>query len=117
MSTRTYTHLPYTARCRSAFRTDWARRSMQESGTPIGDYDEGVGTRQTLIKEFADHLPGVPRKVAEAVLTVTTLEEPPLRLLLGRGVRSEEPPSELQSLMPISYAVFRLTKIKKSIFP
>lgn len=69
-----------------AFRTDWARRSMQESGTPIGDYDEGVGTRKTLIKEFADHLPGDPRKVAEAVLTVTTLEEPPLRLLLGRDV-------------------------------
>lgn len=69
-----------------AFRTDWARRSMQESGTPIGDYEEGVGTRKTLIKEFADHLPGDPRKVAEAVLTVTTLEEPPLRLLLGRDV-------------------------------
>lgn len=69
-----------------AFRTDWARRSMQESSTPIGDYDDGVGTRKTLIKEFADHLPGDPRKVAEAVLTVTALEEPPLRLLLGRDV-------------------------------
>lgn len=69
-----------------AFRTDWARRSMQESSTPIGDYDDCVGTRKTLIKEFADHLPGDPRKVAEAVLTVTALEEPPLRLLLGRDV-------------------------------
>ena len=69
-----------------AFRTDWARRSMQESSTPIGDYDAGVGTRKTLIKEFADHLPGDPRKVAEAVLTVTALDEPPLRLLLGRDV-------------------------------
>lgn len=69
-----------------AFRTDWARRSMQESSTPIGDYDDGVGTRKTLIREFADHLPGDPRKVAEAVLTVTALDEPPLRLLLGRDV-------------------------------
>lgn len=69
-----------------AFRTDWARRSMQESSMPIGDYDDGVGTRKTLIKEFADHLPGDPRKVAEAVLTVTALDEPPLRLLLGRDV-------------------------------
>ena len=43
-----------------AFRTDWAARSMQESSTPIGDYDENVGTRKTLIKEFADHLPGDP---------------------------------------------------------
>jgi NAD(P)-dependent dehydrogenase (short-subunit alcohol dehydrogenase family) len=69
-----------------AFRTDWAKRSMKESSTPIGDYDENVGTRKTLIKEFADHLPGDPRKVAEAVVMVTTLEEPPLRLLLGRDV-------------------------------
>ena len=69
-----------------AFRTDWAARSMWESSTPIGDYDESVGTRKTLIKEFANHLPGDPRKVAEAALMVTTLDEPPLRLLLGRDV-------------------------------
>lgn len=69
-----------------AFRTDWARRSMHESSTPIGDYDEGVGARKTMIKQFADHLPGDPRKVAGAVLTVTALDEPPLRLLLGRDV-------------------------------
>lgn len=69
-----------------AFRTDWAARSMWESGTPISDYDENVGARKTLIKEFADHLPGDPRKVAEAVLMVTRLDEPPLRLLLGRDV-------------------------------
>ncbi len=69
-----------------AFRTDWAARSMWESATPIGDYDDNVGARKTLIKEFAHHLPGDPRKVAEAVLMVTTLDEPPLRLLLGRDV-------------------------------
>ena len=69
-----------------AFRTDWAKRSMWESSTPIGDYDDSVGTRKTLIKDFADHLPGDPRKVAEAVLMVTKLEDPPLRLLLGRDV-------------------------------
>jgi NAD(P)-dependent dehydrogenase (short-subunit alcohol dehydrogenase family) len=69
-----------------AFRTDWATRSMQESSTPIGDYDENVGTRKTMIKQFANHLPGDPRKVADAVLMLTTLDEPPLRLLLGRDV-------------------------------
>jgi NAD(P)-dependent dehydrogenase (short-subunit alcohol dehydrogenase family) len=69
-----------------AFRTDWATRSMWESSVPIGDYDESVGTRKTLIKEFADYLPGDPRKVAEAVVMVSTLDEPPLRLLLGRDV-------------------------------
>ncbi|OAN30328.1 oxidoreductase [Mycolicibacterium iranicum] len=69
-----------------AFRTDWAARSMWESSSPIGDYDQNVGARKTLIKEFAHHLPGDPRKVAEAVLMVTKLDDPPLRLLLGRDV-------------------------------
>ncbi|WP_343602660.1 oxidoreductase [Mycobacterium sp.] len=68
-----------------AFRTDWATRSMQETRTPITDYAE-VATRKQLIKQFADQLPGDPRKVAEAVLMVTTLDHPPLRLLLGRDV-------------------------------
>ncbi len=69
-----------------AFRTDWAARSMWESTTPIGDYDDTVGSRKTMIKEFANHLPGDPRKAADAVLMVTGLDDPPLRLLLGRDV-------------------------------
>jgi NAD(P)-dependent dehydrogenase (short-subunit alcohol dehydrogenase family) len=68
-----------------AFRTDWATRSMKESGTPIADYVD-VAARKDLIKQFADHLPGDPKKVAAAVLMLTTLDEPPLRLLLGRDV-------------------------------
>ncbi|CAM3264986.1 oxidoreductase [Mycobacterium colombiense] len=68
-----------------AFRTDWATRSMKESGSPIPDYAD-VAARKDLIKQFAEHLPGDPKKVADAVLMVTTLDEPPLRLLLGRDV-------------------------------
>jgi NAD(P)-dependent dehydrogenase (short-subunit alcohol dehydrogenase family) len=68
-----------------AFRTDWATRSMKESTTPIADYAD-VAARKDLIKQFADHLPGDPRKVADAVLMVTELDDPPLRLLLGRDV-------------------------------
>src|ERR1700749_787084 len=68
-----------------AFRTDWATRSMKESSSPIAAYAE-VAARKDLIKQFADHLPGDPRKVAEAVLMVTELDDPPLRLLLGRDV-------------------------------
>ncbi len=69
-----------------AFRTDWATRSMKESATPIEDYVETVGARKELIKAFADHLPGDPRKVADAVILMTELEEPPLHLLLGPDV-------------------------------
>ncbi|ORA08563.1 oxidoreductase [Mycobacterium asiaticum] len=68
-----------------AFRTDWATRSMKESSSPIADYAD-VAARKDLIKQFADHLPGDPRKVAEAVLMVSELDDPPLRLLLGRDV-------------------------------
>lgn len=68
-----------------AFRTDWATRSMKESASPIADYAD-VAARKDLIKQFADHLPGDPSKVAEAVLMVTELDDPPLRLLLGRDV-------------------------------
>ncbi len=68
-----------------AFRTDWATRSMKESATPIAAYAD-VAARKDLIKQFADHLPGDPKKVAEAVLMVTELDDPPLRLLLGRDV-------------------------------
>jgi NAD(P)-dependent dehydrogenase (short-subunit alcohol dehydrogenase family) len=69
-----------------AFRTDWARRSMHETATPIEAYAEDVGARKELIKAFADHLPGDPRKLAEAVLMVVGLDDPPLRLLLGADV-------------------------------
>ena len=69
-----------------AISTDWASRSMQESATPIEDYAETVGVRKDLIKAFADKLPGDPRRVAEAIVMVTELEDPPLHLLLGQDV-------------------------------
>jgi len=69
-----------------AIRTDWARRSMQESDSPIDAYADDVGARKELIKAFADHLPGDPRKVGEAVIMLAGLDEPPLRLLLGSDV-------------------------------
>ncbi|MFL6173074.1 MAG: SDR family NAD(P)-dependent oxidoreductase, partial [Marmoricola sp.] len=68
------------------FRTDWAKRSMHETASPIEAYAEDVGVRKDLIKQFADHLPGDPAKIGEAVLRVTGLEDPPLRLLLGADV-------------------------------
>ena len=69
-----------------AFKTDWAARSMKESDAPIDDYAADVGARKELIKAFANDLPGDPRKVADACVMLTTLEAPPLRLLLGHDV-------------------------------
>ncbi|WP_323793981.1 oxidoreductase [Nocardioides sp.] len=68
------------------FRTDWAKRSMKEASAPIEAYAGDVGVRKDLIKQFADHLPGDPRKVGEAVVMIAGLDDPPLRLLLGADV-------------------------------
>lgn len=68
------------------FRTDWAKRSMKEAAAPIEAYAGDVGVRKDLIKQFADHLPGDPRRVGEAVLMLVGLDDPPLRLLLGTDV-------------------------------
>lgn len=69
-----------------AFKTDWAARSMKESESPIEDYAAEVGARKELIKAFANDLPGDPRKVADAVVMLPGLDNPPLRLLLGHDV-------------------------------
>jgi NAD(P)-dependent dehydrogenase (short-subunit alcohol dehydrogenase family) len=69
-----------------AFRTDYATRSMKETRQPIEAYAETVGVRKTLIKAAADKLPGDPRRIADAVMMLSALEDPPLHLLLGHDV-------------------------------
>jgi NAD(P)-dependent dehydrogenase (short-subunit alcohol dehydrogenase family) len=70
-----------------AFRTDYVTRSMREATTPIDAYTETVvGQRKALTKAAGDKLPGDPRRLAEAVVMVTELAEPPLHLLLGQDV-------------------------------
>ena len=66
------------------FRTDWSGRSMKESTQTIADYDDTVGVRRKLIKAPTGLDPGDPRRVADAVIMLSRLAEPPLRLLLGR---------------------------------
>ncbi len=68
-----------------AFRTDWSHRSMKETRKPIEAYTD-VAARKELIKAVGSEFPGDPRRVADAVLMVSTLEEPPLNLLLGSDV-------------------------------
>ena len=69
-----------------AIRTDWSTRSMKESQQPIDAYAEAVGARKRLIKLAGSRFPGDPRRVAEAVVMVSELAEPPLHLLLGHDV-------------------------------
>jgi len=69
-----------------AFRTDWSTRSMKEAQRPIEAYADTVGARKTLIKVAGSKFPGDPRRVADAVVMVSELENPPLHLLLGHDV-------------------------------
>jgi hypothetical protein len=50
-----------------------------------GVYDD-VAQRKELIVAFGEHLPGDPAKLAAAVLQLATMDDPPLRLLLGQDV-------------------------------
>jgi NAD(P)-dependent dehydrogenase (short-subunit alcohol dehydrogenase family) len=69
-----------------AFRTDWGTRSMQETDRPIDEYNDTVGARREMIRSIGHALPGDPRKVGAAAVMITELDDPPLRLLLGKDV-------------------------------
>jgi NAD(P)-dependent dehydrogenase (short-subunit alcohol dehydrogenase family) len=66
-------------------RTDWAGSSM--AVPPVSaPYEPTVGAIARLLKGGAGTAASDPAKVAQVVLTVAGLDEPPLRLLLGRDV-------------------------------
>lgn len=69
-----------------AVRTDWSARSMRETRRSIDAYADTVGARKALIRAAGSKFPGDPRRVADAVLMVSELEDPPLHLLLGHDV-------------------------------
>ena len=63
-------------------RTDWAGASMRIP--PISaPYEQTVGRIVRLHSDMPDRSAGDPAKVAELVLTVADLDEPPVRLLVG----------------------------------
>jgi NAD(P)-dependent dehydrogenase (short-subunit alcohol dehydrogenase family) len=66
-----------------AFRTDWGGSSM--SIAPVGaDYDETVGAMNRYRLEADGKQAGDPAKAAQVILEVVAIDNPPLRLLLGK---------------------------------
>jgi NAD(P)-dependent dehydrogenase (short-subunit alcohol dehydrogenase family) len=63
-------------------RTDWAGASMS-SPAPSEPYLATVGASASAMEGFESTANGDPRKVAELVLVVAALDDPPLRLLAG----------------------------------
>ncbi|WP_319518337.1 oxidoreductase [uncultured Martelella sp.] len=65
------------------FRTDWAGRSVIESSIEIDDYAETAGAYRKRLKDGSGHQAGDPVRAAAAVVKITEVENPPLRLLLS----------------------------------
>lgn len=69
--------------CPSGFRTDWAGRSAKNTNIRIEDYAGTAWKNMGDIRGYSGNQPGDPVKAAKAMIMVTELEKPPLRLLLG----------------------------------
>lgn len=66
-----------------AFRTDWAGSSMR-TVTPGPDYEQTVGAMGYRRAGFDRSAPGDPARAARILCDIVGLDEPPLRLLLGK---------------------------------
>ncbi len=69
--------------CPSGFRTDWAGRSANNSKIEIADYEVSAHQNKNAIRGYSGNQPGDPVRAAKAIVKVTEVENPPLRLLLG----------------------------------
>jgi len=64
------------------FRTDWSGSSMTIHPTRP-EYDSTVGEVARFQRNYDGAQPGDPAKAAAVIIHITSLDEPPLRLLLG----------------------------------
>jgi short-subunit dehydrogenase len=66
------------------FRTNFAGNSFQHAATVIEDYNATAGAFKERMKQVNGKQEGDPAKAAQAIIAVTTLQIPPLRLPLGK---------------------------------
>ncbi len=64
------------------FRTDFAGSSTQLRAERL-EYDSTVGATVRFQESYNGRQPGDPAKAAAAILTLASMEEPPLRIVLG----------------------------------
>ncbi len=69
-----------------AFRTDWAGRSMQQSGHRIDAYSEQVHARIDMIAAMDGKQPGDTEAGARVFVDLAESEQMPPTLVLGKGV-------------------------------
>jgi NAD(P)-dependent dehydrogenase (short-subunit alcohol dehydrogenase family) len=66
------------------FRTNFAGNAFGLAAEHISDYDETAGAFRARMKGVDGKQEGNPAKAAEAIINIANIENPPLRLPLGR---------------------------------
>ncbi len=66
------------------FRTGFAASAFQEASAKIDDYDATAGAFRQRMRAVDGNQEGDPVKAAAAIFHITTVENPPLRLPLGK---------------------------------
>lgn len=66
------------------FRTDFISRSLERAPDRIADYEATSGKFLRFLETMSGRQPGDPDKAAEAIIAAVALENPPLRLVLGK---------------------------------
>lgn len=69
----------------SGFRTDWAGRSANESAKVIEDYKTTAEANKNNIRNASGNQAGDPVRGAAAIINITEVDNPPLRLLIGEA--------------------------------
>jgi NAD(P)-dependent dehydrogenase (short-subunit alcohol dehydrogenase family) len=65
------------------FRTDWAGASMTFTES-MKEYEPAISPFREFMKNYAGTEPGDPVKAAGVLFAISRMEEPPMRLVLGR---------------------------------
>jgi NAD(P)-dependent dehydrogenase (short-subunit alcohol dehydrogenase family) len=72
-----------TALAPGSFRTDWAGRSMIRSERRIADYDAMFDPIRKARQDKSGKQNGNPERLAQVVLDLVAMDQPPVHLLLG----------------------------------
>lgn len=66
------------------FRTNFAGGSLRQTTTHIADYDTTAGVFRHRMQQVNGQQEGDPAKAADAIVKLTRMDNPPLRLPLGK---------------------------------
>ena len=66
------------------FRTEFIARSLDTGSAKLADYESTCGAFTKLLGRINGRQPGDPAKAAQAILKLASMDNPPLRLYLGK---------------------------------